>query len=226
MTYVAINLSKGAFLRKTKSGWYATTDLTAAYCNSAIRQLEDTILYLKNHGVDIDGWSVVSTSEASRLIPKKRKLDAEPILIEDASVVTAQKQSLPTKLPMVQAVTPVKKTLPLTPPSQNALEIIEQVKALNNLIQPQYRKLLSSQLSAVDKEIVDIYHYIEVTNFNACEGYKACKQLKNALIARRQIKNEMAVILHIDQCGLRGIERLEELSTRAWEAQRDILEGV
>lgn len=222
--YVAINLSKCVLLRKSKAGWSTTNNVTAAYCHSAIRQMEDTILALENRGVDMSGWTVVSTQEASRIIPKRKGLDVE-FLIEES--VPSEKSSLPmARTPMYAPIVQEKRTLPITPPSQNALEIIAQVKALKNLINPQYKKLLSSQLSAVDKQIVDIYHYIEVTSFNACQGYKLCKQLQEALIARRQIKNEMAIILHIDQCGIRDVEKLEEFSTRAFEAQKDVLEGV
>ena len=56
------------------------------------------------------------------------------------------------------------------------------------------RILLQSELSKVDKEISDIRHYIEFYPLNACQGYKAAKMMKDCLIRRRAIKNEMEVI--------------------------------
>ena len=48
--------------------------------------------------------------------------------------------------------------------------------------------------SNVDKEISDILHYIEFYSFNACDGYKLAKELKNLRLKRRDIKNQLEVI--------------------------------
>lgn len=56
----------------------------------------------------------------------------------------------------------------------------------------QYRELLQSQHSRVDREISDIQHYIEFVNLDAAGGYKAYKLLHDKLVQRRQIKNEHA----------------------------------
>lgn len=41
-----------------------------------------------------------------------------------------------------------------------------------------------------DKEVVDLYHEIELTNFNAYEGYRLAKELQTVLKERRECKNE------------------------------------
>lgn len=48
--------------------------------------------------------------------------------------------------------------------------------------------------SRVDKEISDILHYIEFYSFNACEGYKLTKELKELRLKRRDIKNQLQAI--------------------------------
>ena len=54
---------------------------------------------------------------------------------------------------------------------------------------------LLNDLSAVDSEISDINHYIELADgLNAYQGYLAYRMLKNKLKQRRQIKNELSVV--------------------------------
>ncbi len=56
------------------------------------------------------------------------------------------------------------------------------------------RVVLTDKLSNVDKEITDIYHYIEFTNLNAAKGFRAYKILQERLKRRRKIKNELSVL--------------------------------
>ena len=53
---------------------------------------------------------------------------------------------------------------------------------------------LKIELSTVDKELSDIYHYIELRNLNAAQGYKIYKMIRDRRIKRRAIKNELAVL--------------------------------
>lgn len=57
-----------------------------------------------------------------------------------------------------------------------------------------YKENLKNDLSAVDQEICDIYHYIEFYTLDAAKGYKAYRMLKDRLLRRRNIKNEMAKV--------------------------------
>lgn len=56
------------------------------------------------------------------------------------------------------------------------------------------KEYLISELEKREKERNDVYHYIEFTSLNACQGYKVYKLLKNILTERRQIKNELQQI--------------------------------
>ena len=75
-------------------------------------------------------------------------------------------------------------------------EWISSIRGLNGLIQDaKIRKVeLTQQLSDVDEQLCDIYHYIEFSKLNACQGYKAAKMIKDKRIARRRIKNELQVL--------------------------------
>lgn len=56
----------------------------------------------------------------------------------------------------------------------------------------QYGLVLKDKLSQVDLEICDIQHYIEFFSLDAAKGYKAYRMLKERLIKRREIKDEIA----------------------------------
>lgn len=57
-----------------------------------------------------------------------------------------------------------------------------------------YAKTINKQLSEVELEIEDLYHYIEFSSFNAAQGYKAYKMLKERLIKRRELKDSIVVL--------------------------------
>lgn len=57
-----------------------------------------------------------------------------------------------------------------------------------------YSERLNDKLSEVDLEICDIQHYIEFFSLDAAKGYKAYRMLKERLLRRREIKDEMAKV--------------------------------
>ena len=56
------------------------------------------------------------------------------------------------------------------------------------------KKQLQDKLERIEKEIVDIRHYMEFKSLNACDGYNAYKMMRQRLIARRECKNELRVM--------------------------------
>lgn len=64
----------------------------------------------------------------------------------------------------------------------------------------QRKEELAQKLSDVDKEITDIYHYIEFGTFNAYQGWLAFNMLRQRLRKRRKIKNELEVVTQLGEC--------------------------
>lgn len=71
---------------------------------------------------------------------------------------------------------------------------------------------LSDDLSNIDKEIVDLQHYIEFTKLSSYHGYLAYKALRSKLQRRREIKNELEVLRSCES-GKDGIESLQTILT-------------
>lgn len=80
--------------------------------------------------------------------------------------------------------------------SANIQYWLNKVSDLNGLAKDadKRRTELLNQLNEVNQELCDIEHWIEFTNLNAAQGYKAYKMLKERRIKRRSIKNELNVI--------------------------------
>ena len=72
-------------------------------------------------------------------------------------------------------------------------EIYDKLEDLSKGIKDRKREL-NSELSKVDKEISDIRHYIEFYPLSASKGYEMAKMLKDRLVKRREIKNELDVM--------------------------------
>ena len=81
-------------------------------------------------------------------------------------------------------------------PPDNIQRWIDRISDLNGLAKDatDRKDVLSKELSDVEKEIQDCLHYIEFTNLNAAQGYKAYKILKDRRVKRRSIKNELQVL--------------------------------
>lgn len=70
---------------------------------------------------------------------------------------------------------------------------INEVKAIMS-VAGNRRDVLYDDLSAIDKKIVDMEHYIEFGNFNAYQGWICFKTLQEFLRQRRVYKNEIGVL--------------------------------
>lgn len=77
---------------------------------------------------------------------------------------------------------------------------------------------LCNDLSNVDKEISDILHYIEFNKFNAADGYKLARSLKELRLKRRDIKDQIDFIHFINETGIidKLNKRLGKLENRVY----------
>lgn len=76
---------------------------------------------------------------------------------------------------------------------------IEKINAIGDLLftVPEKISVLSQELSQTQKEITDIEHYIEFTDFNLYQGYLASKMLKQRLQRRRIFKDTLFTLTQI-----------------------------
>lgn len=99
------------------------------------------------------------------------------------------------KAPIESVNVPVKKHALSLEETINIAKNVEKInellfefnKSLGELIAPQ--EVIEDAIDVSSDEILDIYHTIELSTFNACEGYKLCKRLQNALRNRRSLKD-------------------------------------
>lgn len=69
-------------------------------------------------------------------------------------------------------------------------ELAEVCRKYNEYIQK-----VSEELSRLDQELCDVYHYIELTPpLNVVQGYKIYKLLRNILLERRKVKNQLIIL--------------------------------
>lgn len=70
-------------------------------------------------------------------------------------------------------------------------EVTSHISSLNEMLSDigKYREYLAAEHSKVEAAINDIYHYIEFSNLNVVDGFKAYKQLQYYLQQRRKIKD-------------------------------------
>lgn len=109
--------------------------------------------------------------------------------------------------------------------SENIQKWIDKISELNGLYDEALNRKyeLSEELKNIDKELLDVEHYIEFCNLNAAQGYKAYKMIKERRIKRRSIKNELAVldIILDKKIGLSVsdeiIKAVEKLDRRTYE---------
>lgn len=76
---------------------------------------------------------------------------------------------------------------------QDLKDALKELNSVSNKFQHIRNKRLE-ELSQVDLEISDIYHYIETGGYNAAQASKVFKLLRQTLSRRRDIKDEFELI--------------------------------
>lgn len=100
----------------------------------------------------------------------------------------------------------------------------DRILSLNAFVEDaeKRRQELSDMISNVDKEIIDIQHYIELNNLNCYQGWLAFKMLQNRLRKRRKIKNELQVLSQLGDCKIDSsmlggiLKAIKELDNRVY----------
>ena len=102
---------------------------------------------------------------------------------------------------------------------------IEKINAIGELLLtvPEKISVLSQELSQTQKEITDIEHYIEFTDFNLYQGYLASKMLKQRLQRRRIFKDTLFTLTQIrksklDSASITNLKKsIDGLSKRKYQ---------
>lgn len=83
-------------------------------------------------------------------------------------------------------------------------KLIQEITSFTKLVGAAENKkdALLQGLSQVDKEVSDIYHYIENGRFNAYKGWCAFDLLQKTLRRRRKIKNQLSVLNELFKCNV------------------------
>jgi len=73
------------------------------------------------------------------------------------------------------------------------MDIIQTMQSLRDVYvnYPKQYELSQEELKKVESEIQDILHVIELTHFNASDGYKWAKELQKLRKNRRALKDEL-----------------------------------
>jgi len=75
----------------------------------------------------------------------------------------------------------------------NDEDIMRRITELQTLCQGR-QKQVKEEMSCADRELSDLYHYIEFSHFNASQGYLAYRMLKDVLVHRREVKDEYTAL--------------------------------
>lgn len=79
-------------------------------------------------------------------------------------------------------------------------EMLVTIENFAKLVESFDAEKLATQddVSTVDCELQDLLHEIELTSFNASEGYQLARKIKEVLMRRRQIKDCFKIIQLLD----------------------------
>lgn len=101
-------------------------------------------------------------------------------------------------------------------------EIYDKLEVLGSDIRARKREL-NTELSKADKELTDIRHYIELYPLSASKGYQMAKLMKDCLIKRRGIKNEIEMLERIQVMSVghigngKGRDDLDKLADKHYQ---------
>ena len=123
-------------------------------------------------------------------------------------------------------------------------EIIQALQAVRDVYInfPKRYDLSKEELQKIEWEIQDILHIVELSNFNASEGFKWAKELQRLRKARRALKDELESLEKVKEFlafpkptekvvnktigDLRGIESRKENRTYHMRMRKDLQELI
>ena len=140
---------------------------------------------------------ITSKGKNTKNIEFAKKLDT----LKEASLFLAQKVN-PSSIAHCEIIDVDKNTVVRENPKSSYMDnvdvdkIISTAKSIVELSSniDRMKHEVEDAYQDVELEVCDVYHYIELNDLNAADGYKAYKMLQEALKRRRKIKDTANII--------------------------------
>lgn len=119
---------------------------------------------------------------------------AEVVVAEEPGVIESKVEEK--SKPITKKSKTKKETKHYDTPVHNDQKFLDDMKMVAKYFNEaaERKKQVQEKLDIIEKEILDIRHYIEFKSLNACDGYNAYKMLRQRLITRRECKNELRIL--------------------------------
>ena len=132
-----------------------------------------------------DGTHYDTTSDKTKAKQFKDKTKVQNILAMVGHMINGQWSILDCAKDPIPVIT----LQPAQNPGTRDEDIYRRIEELQVLCQGRDIQA-KKDMSDADKELVDMYHFIEFSNFNAAQGYQAYKMIRETLLNRRKAKDE------------------------------------
>lgn len=173
---------KGMYISLNKNRYVPVTNPSLA-CVLSQRQA-DGILH-----------NSLSTNLRARFYVKKRASSEGKVVANENKEVSTVKSQIKLSIKQVTGDDLENNTLKVAT-DDNIQKWVDKLHTFNGLSEDAKKRKeeLNQELARLNAEIIDIEHWIEFSNFNAAQGYKASKEIKECRIKRRAVKNELSVL--------------------------------
>jgi len=161
--------------------------------------------------------------------------------VKELTTESSDEQTIKKIKPEVEKITPVQKEIP-KPTEKLSIKSISdidlnsahidrinaEVDSLTDFITTaeERKTKLRQALSEIDLEDSDIEHFIELNNFDMYKAYILCLMLKERLIARRKVKDELFILGQLSDCKVNSVmladmkSAINGLTTRQYAPRR------
>lgn len=201
---VAYNPNTGYFLKKGKNGWIFTADFESA---SGLPQRQIQLAVARIRESNPGAWMIMRRQDADKMVRNQR---------------SAHKTSVQPDVPVALAPLPgvehpskieIESSCPSSEGSQRILSLVSGLEAATSVLRMQE---LQAQVAEYDKMVLEIYHYIEANQLDAAKGYKAYRNLRNTLLRRRALKNELHIVSQFRAGRIPDSQQIESCAKRIW----------
>lgn len=224
---VAYNTEAKLFLKKVGTQWLVTDshkDATNYHPREFMQKLPALCKQQK-------GWMLVDRKDVSKLALKPTQTSRlVPMAFMDEYDTYMKKTETPIAASPAPTIAKRASYAKETSLSENSQEIMKTLRHLDELTGEKRVIALSKELSDWDKQLTDMYHEIEVSNFNAADGYKIYRKMRTLLTSRRQVKNELTLIESMRSKNRKtgileksSIEGFDSIASKAWKPQNPVI---